>query len=382
MRRWVPRGLLLVLSVTGALLGAEGFLRMTGWAPVRGLATVDERLFERIPGLLVPGQSVLAEPDGPFPYRVTVDSLGYRGTRAVERARPPGEFRVLFVGDSFTFGQHVQDDETLPAQVERALAVSCEGARTLNGGFPGFTILGEGHQAIRGMALDPSVVVLVFYENDLFELLHVRIWDQLAINRRLKSRFPLSLVYPAMRSSALWRMTMRATLVPRQRWGARRAGADPEEPGDMGPPWARSWPAARPEYRERLASLSAELEARGAGFLFVAFPSPESAATELPGEDFGWALETARSLGIATLDLHEALREDGLAPEEIYLLPQDYHPSSAGHAWASARVVEAIRDLEAFADRSSGCLPATARSGALEPGTGLAARMEHARPSS
>jgi len=351
MRVWSLRFLSLAAVAAVALLLAEGLLRISGLLPVRGVMTVDEREFARLPGLFVPGQELLAEPGTPFPHRVTIDSLGFRGLRAVSRVKPPGEFRVFFAGDSFTYGHNVHDAETLPAQLESRLQGFCPEPRVVNAGVPGFTILGQGEQVARGLVLDPDVALVMYFENDLFELVHVRQWDQLAVNRRLKSRFPLSLVYGAMRDSALWRLALRATLAPRQRMGERMARGAPEasasleglEPGTA--PWSRRWEEGRPEYRDRLEALAATLEAREIPLVFLAFPSPESASSDEPAPDFRWVVETARGLGIPTLDLHRAFREEGIAVEEAFLVPLDYHPSPMGHATAARYVAEFLLEV-------------------------------------
>ena len=65
----------------------------------------------RIGYTLNPGQQV----EMPFDTFVA-NELGYRTGPAV---KPPGKFRVVFVGDSWTFGHGVQREEALPAAFER-----------------------------------------------------------------------------------------------------------------------------------------------------------------------------------------------------------------------------------------------------------------------
>lgn len=340
MRGTVLRLLLVLLAVGGTLVFTEGLLRWSGWVPVQGVMTVDEGEFQRYPGLFVPGQAILASPGTRFPHRVTIDSLGYRGLQAVARIKPTGEFRVLYAGDSFTFGHNVHDEETLPAQLEGILQARCPGSRVVNAGVSGFTILGQAEQVRRGLVLDPDMVVVMFYENDLEELVHVRFWDQLAMNRRVKSRFPLSVAYRLLRQSALWRLGLRSTMTLRQRLGARMAGAPaPERAADSG---ALGGPAigGHAEYRERLGDLLEETRANGVPLLYVAFPSPSSTASSVPEEPFRWAVATARELGVPTLDLHGPLRASGRSVEELYLVPDDYHPSPAGHTVAAELVAD------------------------------------------
>jgi lysophospholipase L1-like esterase len=130
---------------------------------------VTEQEFRRVPGIFQPNQRVEQQQGTEFAHVATIDSLGYRGEH-LPRAKPPGEFRVLFAGDSFTWGHNVGDDETLPAQLEARLGEACGAARVVNAGLSGSTILGQGELIRRGLAIDPDVVVLMFHENDIDEL--------------------------------------------------------------------------------------------------------------------------------------------------------------------------------------------------------------------
>src|SRR5690606_25037038 len=63
--------------------------------------------------------------------RVTIDADGFRGNGP---PAPPGR-PVLAVGDSFTFGDQVDDDETWPAYLERILQRPVR-----NGGVFGYSL--------------------------------------------------------------------------------------------------------------------------------------------------------------------------------------------------------------------------------------------------
>ncbi len=67
----------------------------------------------RIGYTLKPGQEV------EFPYDTFVaNELGYRTGSA---AKTPGAFRVVFVGDSWTFGDGVRQEESLAVAAERGI---------------------------------------------------------------------------------------------------------------------------------------------------------------------------------------------------------------------------------------------------------------------
>lgn len=106
--------------------------------------------------------------DGP-PTNVQVNASGMRGAELP--ARGEGQKRVLMVGDSLVFGYGVQDEEALPACVERGLIEAGIPAVVGNGGIPGF---GSSHAVSRMALLDAdfaahALVVCGFLGNDAID---------------------------------------------------------------------------------------------------------------------------------------------------------------------------------------------------------------------
>jgi hypothetical protein len=89
---------------------------------------------------------------------------GYRGRRAVPEAKPEGRLRVAALGDSFTFGEDVGDDETWVHQLE----VIEPALETVNLGIHAY-----GHDQMlltlreEGPWLQPDVVLVGFVHIDL-----------------------------------------------------------------------------------------------------------------------------------------------------------------------------------------------------------------------
>jgi hypothetical protein len=103
---------------------------------------------------------------GVFSFRYSNNSLGWRGRREYREAKPT-EYRVLFLGDSFTYGLGVNDDQTFAAQVEKDLRAGRLSVEVLNAGAPGkgtdYAL--KCFQTV-GRKFHPDLTVLGFFCND------------------------------------------------------------------------------------------------------------------------------------------------------------------------------------------------------------------------
>ena len=95
-------------------------------------------------------------------------STNSRGLRGPEIPRKKGDFRILALGDSTTFGLGVDDDQTWPAALERALREKTRRPfEVINAGVPGYTAFqGLCYLRDRGLSLDPDLVLATFGFND------------------------------------------------------------------------------------------------------------------------------------------------------------------------------------------------------------------------
>lgn len=102
-----------------------------------------------------------------FDNEVVISSAGMRERELGPKA--PGRRRVLFLGDSFTFGVGVEDHQTFPRRVESTLRVRGLDIEAVNAGVPGFGTVDEATWLeLHGSAVDPDAIVLaVFLGNDI-----------------------------------------------------------------------------------------------------------------------------------------------------------------------------------------------------------------------
>ena len=119
-RKLVRAGLAVAVAVL-VLLATEGAVRLLGIAPQLQL-----QYPRMVPDPYLPFRPpanatyVTREPSGDFELRVRTNSAGFRDT---EHAipKPPGVFRIVALGDSFTFGTGARFEETYLARLERLL---------------------------------------------------------------------------------------------------------------------------------------------------------------------------------------------------------------------------------------------------------------------
>lgn len=138
-------------------------------------------------------------------FRVKVNALGFRGPLPSKRK---DVFRVLCLGDSITFGDKLDEEDSFPAVLERLLQARWPDAdvEVLNAGVPGYS-------SLQGVALweklrkyDPAVVVVAFGVNDLWDS-EVRDSENLVVDgtflERARAVLRRSRLYQAMRAVLL-----------------------------------------------------------------------------------------------------------------------------------------------------------------------------------
>ncbi len=320
------RLLLAALAALAALVLVEALLWITGRtlypAPVYPGdveaghdATVDPLIGWKLP----PGESLIDE---------TVDfRVAYRGNPQGFRSphdfsRPAPGRRIVFLGDSYTFGSGVADDETFVALLEERL----EDTTCYNLGVGGFGIDQMWRTLVHyGLPLEPDLVVLAFIRNDLDRSLSAfrdgHIWlakptFRLVAGRleplTLENRPPLlsRLVTQKLRLSGLWRR-VESSLSRRFAVGYR---------------WRLN--------RAIFEAIRDAASAAGAGLLVVYVPINRGHAAPVFEREF-------REMGIDYLDLRPLLPED---PAGLFY-PRDRHFNAAGHRFTADAIEERLRPL-------------------------------------
>jgi lysophospholipase L1-like esterase len=356
-RQWI----FALLPALALLVAAEGAVRIALLArpSLRSLPLGPESA-----GLFRPDAELFWSlvPDIDLPFlgeRVVTNALGLRSPPT--GAKQPGEYRILSLGESTTFGSGVAGGETYTARLADELAKrgAGQGVTAINAGVPAYTSFQSlRYLEVRGLALEPDLI-LVYHEVNDYLPSSVRDSSQnevgvLQTDRELWEARRGGLAWLARHSELVRFLRLRIARVRVGRFDAadfdnpvaeiglpgigippRLVRTDGEHPRRTGIDETALKPRVAP--RERLENLAAfrTMAARGGIDLLIVHPAYRDS---VPHE----CLLTAfvREHGVATVEaglaLHPAGRRRGA------LFRDSWHPVAEGHARLAALLADEI----------------------------------------
>jgi len=348
-KRWAGRLALALCGAVGGPLVAELAIQLAG-DPRR--ARLEQQIATQPAWWKLASEGLLELDDRALRFRLkpgfraTVDGVDYRinalGLRGPELARKKaaGTRRVLLVGDSYAFGLGVAEGDSIAARLEERLNAAPAGGgeararvEVVNLGVPAYQTEQERLLLERvGFALEPDVVVLLYFAND--KLPSALTWAP-AIPALYHDEVPVPYGWKA----TLARSYLYAIVA---RWEfARRY-----ERGDYDARGAQHWPLTA----ARIETLAEACRARGVAFVLAAIPELSTSA-ELRDEqgevctDHAAVLELAARHRWPCVDLRAGLLAQVKAIELLYLsavAPVDPHFNPRGCQLAADLIAEAV----------------------------------------
>ncbi len=164
--------LIIILITFLMLLSAEGIARVLLWRSDSVAQRVEVAFGYSTSGYgdLLPNIDSVERLYPTRPYYLRTNSVGLRN---IDELNPDENvLRILAIGDSFTYGFYVHNQEAFPSRLEERLnELLANRVQVLNAGIPGYTIADEwAYLQEKGLALNPDIVILGFYTNDIFDL--------------------------------------------------------------------------------------------------------------------------------------------------------------------------------------------------------------------
>ena len=177
-----------------------GELDQLGMKRLAAIIENDDELFWR----LAPNTS-LPRARGPF-FGVISNEQGLREDHPIPLQKPSQELRVLFLGDSCTFGYGLKPSEGYVDVAEKLLQqrLGERPVECINAGVPGYTLFqGWQYWSANGQHLKPDLVVVCIGGNDMSS------WDDktdLQHHQQFKQRQPPGILRFSSLSRRLWGM--------------------------------------------------------------------------------------------------------------------------------------------------------------------------------
>jgi hypothetical protein len=346
---WWKKLVFALVICTAFLALLEGALRILNLPPQAGDLKTD-------PGIYQPASKPLRFTHTPgwngylAGAQVRINAAGWRG-KDFSFEKPPDRVRILGIGDSFTFGRAVNDDEVFLAQLEALL--------NRESSFP-FETINAGHEGIKTVTelayfkqkemwkLNPDVVVLGFttYNDAQPKARNTRMF----LNKRRNATWILRL------SESDWLQDLAASsnLVQVFQSGARWASHEElmeiyhdiliSNYADD----SKSWKACQ----QALLGFHEVCAANNIPLVFIIFPIYSKQLDHTFKDYPEGFIEIHRKVkrvfegkpGVYVLDMLDDLVASGLTVNDIRV-PVDGHPNRIWHAMAARKLYETIKEL-------------------------------------
>ena len=275
----------------------------------------------------------LMVPRTPFALERRYNSLRFRGPEIAPRRS--GIARVAVIGDSFTEGMGVKEEDAYPRVLARLLQE--ERVEVLNCGRRGYDFPALFDLFEDALRLEPDVVVygMVLNDPDRSEVLDAfdkSLNDWIMERSRMVPEAPPELGFLDLRLAAFVRDRVRTYRMGRDttRW-YRDLYGDANREG---------WRSTQGFLRE----MNRRVTERGGRFVIALWPLLVDLEGAYPFEDLEGAIARfCLTAGIAHHPLRPALR--GRRTESLWVHPVDHHPNEMAHRLAAEHLAPLVRKL-------------------------------------
>ncbi|OGW75813.1 MAG: hypothetical protein A2Z72_04045 [Omnitrophica bacterium RBG_13_46_9] len=269
-----------------------------------------------------------------------INSLGNRGPEmAVEK--PADTCRVVFIGDSITFGYYVNEKDIFPSLVGKHLSSMVPKERRVEVINAGVSSLDAtytlAHLKRRVLSWSPDLIIWGFYINDIYDV-GEREGDVLFPVRKLGwlrhiDRFALGrLVESYVFATSL----------------GGRLGVDPEN--DVNKAVDKGWV----QVEKDLAEAKRISEKHDIPLIVIIFPTAMQFNYPWTKLNYQERLkEICKKYGIDYIDLYFSLEKAESSKEKAYYFGDLIHPNENGHKAAASRIISYIRQKPEIITRLS-----------------------------
>jgi lysophospholipase L1-like esterase len=273
--------------------------------------------------------------------RVVINGKGLRGPE-VPYAKAPGEFRILFLGDSVAFGYGVDYDKSFAALVQQALnaAGSSRRCTTIACAVSGYSPWQEAILLAReGLKYKPDLVVQCFCLNDVTDKLIMTRFGGDWAGREA------SVTTSALDWSGIYRLTVLARAQLKSMWNrnhAQRRSADVTVLDLIRDPDSLQVQEAWGEARKDMRDIVALCRKHGIPLTIACFPHKAQLEDREIGAQPQEELRTfCAAYEVPYLDLLRPMQAwEQARPGTPDIMMDQFHPTATGHAVIADGIVE------------------------------------------
>lgn len=256
---------------------------------------------------------------------VTINDWGFRGKNYVQES---DRFTILALGDSYTFGSGVADNDTFCAQME---SMSDNKIRVFNAGVPGWGVFQE--QIILERLIDklsPDYVLVTVPEHNIYRQPFKS--DQEKQSFLLRSKVRNRLRDFSRFGTIVWRHIEQIRLSLNKRQVPNAVGDTASDDGDVSPRFRHYWK----QDKLRLLSMNDLVQNKGSKLVVVAWP--------LGTRNTSFFLDEVANLQLVhdvnVLDLSSVLaqKEGG----NNMIIPGDGHPNADAYRLVSRYILDKV----------------------------------------
>jgi len=269
-----------------------------------------------------------------YGVEVQTNDLGFRDHRGSVPPKAPGEFRIIVLGDSFTFGPGVDYEHIYTSLLREQLQRGHPQVTVINLAVEGYNIIQ--YAAVLeevGLSLQPDAVLLSLFPVNDFEL------DTYATNFQVATGHPPApswyeslYVYRAhLHHAGQVALKVLQKMVP-------SATAEGPDPG-----WDKNIAALR--------EIAATTEAKGMPLTIALLPHTKGFKTQ--ATIFGRINAYCRKSSLPCVDLLEPLRASGAHDGALVLNAIDSHPNVEYNRFIAAQLAPRLEAMVAAAEHPS-----------------------------
>jgi lysophospholipase L1-like esterase len=250
-----------------------------------------------------------------YGVEIRTNSLGLR-ERELTPQKPPGERRVVMLGDSFTLGWGVPVEETFARRLEEMLRADGREYRVINMGTGNYnTVMEVELFKWKGLGLDPDVLVLMYFLNDTEPVPHAKSGPLLEVASH-------SYLFAFMFD----RFTrLRSRLSSASRWDDYYAGL-----------YSDSNAANLERNAEAVRELAALCRSHGIDMLIVSIPELHETGAYKFACATAHIERLARDLGVPFIDLLPSVSTQ--EPDSLWVGREDHHANARANAIFAERI--------------------------------------------